>query len=312
MARYKPKFSSKNYVDFFTPGRLTELADTIYSGKARKEYTGLSVDDLVKLPTLYGTLDPRGSPILELDDNEEFVTSNKKVVLGSDIKSITWLMYDKPRSAYVDYGGVKQVHSSIHSGAVPIPLLGYKRFRKLKYNAWRDRIDYIELTDDFTIHSEDEGLERTFRLDLLLGHTFASTKYNAATDSIEWNDKLGLIPLSTLIGKGYKLAPEVVQYFRKNIGKYKTHFAVTYGAASIDKTVDGSIDDDLIKMHNACSTPMKLMLSQRWCWYGNHRNDDMICDFQNWDNIPLSVDGTGQDSLVKGLSNVSKKFGIVR
>ena len=35
---------------------------------------------------------------------------------------------------------------------------------------------------------------------------------------------------------------------------------------------------------------MRLMLSQRWAWYGRHRNENMIMDFTDWSYMPKNVD----------------------
>ena len=39
---------------------------------------------------------------------------------------------------------------------------------------------------------------------------------------------------------------------------------------------------------------MRMLLSQRWIWYGNHRNSDMICDAVNWDELPPNIDSASQ------------------
>src|SRR5210317_1143080 len=104
----KFKFATGNvYRDIFAPGKLTALAEEIYSGLPRKDYKGLTVDELAQIPTLYASINPLEQSVLDIEDEKVFKTSNNKEVLGADIKAITMLMYDKPRTAYVDFGRVK-------------------------------------------------------------------------------------------------------------------------------------------------------------------------------------------------------------
>ena len=62
------------------------------------------------------------------------------------------------------------------------------------------------------------------------------------------------------------------------------HWSTAYGTAGL-KT-----NDEVSILWDEISTPMRLMLAQRWIWYGKHRNTDMICDFQDWDSMPKSLD----------------------
>ena len=296
----------KVYRNIFTPGKLVELASEIYSGKDRKAYKGLTVDEFAKVPALYN-FNPREHSILDLEDEAEYVTANNEVVLGADIKALTMLMYDKPRSAYIEFGRTKQVHESIYSGAVPYPMLGFKRFSNIAYDKWRKAFgaaavlnEKLELVDD------SEALEKAFKIDILLGNTFASTKYDASTDQIVWNDSYGLLLLSTLVGTGYRPNPETLNYLRiKGMGNFKGSFATAYGTARIDRSNDEKIDNDIIDMFNKASTPMRLLMSQRWVWYGMHRNNDMIMDLQDWDFVPKKYDTV--ENVFTGLKPTSDK-----
>jgi len=313
-------FNFASYDDKFEPGKLTTLAEEVLSGKARKEYTGLSLDELARVPTIYGTLDPRECHVLDLEDEKIYKTSNGNELLGADIKSLTMLMYAKPRSAYVEFARVKQCHQTMYSGAVPLPLLGFKRFRDLNYNLWRGMFEHYASIDPKTfqlVERRKNALEKAFRIDALLGNTLASTKYNSATDQIEWDTKgFGLLLLSSLIGKGWRPNAETLNYLRvKGMGNYKGSFATTYGSARVDNSTDDNIDSDIIKMYNAATTPLRLLITQRWAWYGNHRCDDMICDLQDWDIMPQKHD-TITNAFIglkpqKGTTTgIGAKFGI--
>lgn len=281
----------KIYREIFKPGSLTALTEEILNGAERKSYTGLTLDELAQVPSLYGAFNPREVNVLELEDEKVYKTPNGKEVFGSDIKSLTELMYRKPRTTYVEFGRVKQIHESMHSGAVPLPMLGFKRHFNIPYSKWMGTIEDFELDKKtFEIKAKAGGLERAFKLDLMLGQTFASTIFNQVTGDIEWNDKdYGLVILSTLRGKGYYPSAIEMEYLRTaGMGNYKGSYASQYGTASI--TIKKPYDSDIIKMYNKASTPMRLLMAQRWCWYGNHRMSDMIMDLQDWDRIPPKHD----------------------
>jgi len=310
----------KMYRDIFTPGKLSELAEEVFSGKAAKDIKRLTPDEFAKVPAIYSSFNPREISVLELEDDKEYTTTNKQNVLGRDIKAITMLMYDKPRTAYINFGSVKQVHQSIYSGAVPTVLLGYKRFWNIEYDQWRAKYEghaYID-PSNYTVVEKEGDLELAFKIDVLLGNSLASTRYDASTDTIVWNDKgYGLLLLSTIRGKGYRPNIETLDYLRtKGMGNYPGTYATSYGSARIEPISYENIDNDILIMHNKASKPMRLLMSQRWAWYGNHRCSDMICDFQDWAYVPksrdtLSMSFTGLKTKdAKPLAGIAAHFGI--
>jgi len=307
----------KIYREIFKPGGLVSLAEEIYSGKDRKAYKGLTLDEFAKTPTLYSTFNPRELSILDLEDETVYKTTNGKEVLGADIKAFTMLMYDKPRTAYLEFGRVKQVHETMYSGAVPYPLLGFKRFHNIEYDKWRKMFDSGAYLDkSMNMVEEDGALEKAFKIDILLGNTFSSTQYDASTDQIVWKDSPGLLLLSTLRGVGYRPNPETLQYLRiKGMGNHRGSFASSYGTARVDISKDEKIDNDIINMYNKAGTPMRLLMSQRWAWYGNHRCDDMIMDFQDWGHKPKKYDTvenafTGLKPMKGTTGGIGAHFGI--
>jgi hypothetical protein len=298
----KIKFAKpKIYRSMFTPGNLTFLAEEILSGKPVKDISRLTTNEMAQIPSLYSSFNPREQSILDLEDSKIYKTKNDDEVFGKDIKAITMLMYDKPRTAYWK-PDKPQIYDTSVCGGVPLPMLGFKRFWNIKYDSWREYFEkaaYLNSEDEFNLVDSEGAIESAFKIDILLGKTFASTTYNAGTDEIEWNDKgYGLLLLSTAVGKGFRPNAEQLSYLRtKNMGNYKGTFANVYGTARVDNHRD--IDKDIVLLHNKASQAMRLLMTQRWAWYSNHRNTDMICDFQDWNFIPKAHDTI--DNVFTGL-----------
>lgn len=290
--------------DVFEEGFLTQLAEDVLAGKPVKEIKRLTTAELNRIPEIYAQVDFEpcetvgcDQSILDyIESDKVYTTGNKKEILGRDIKAITSLMYLRPRTAYWK-PDAPQIHDSSVSGGVPLPMLGFKRWRGIPYMAWNQLLGQtVNPKQPFV---DDEGMlydadpNQVYNIDLLLGYTLASTYYCEEDDQIKLSDGLGLQLLSYYDNVEWRPNYNDIHNFREhNMGNYKGSYASTYGAVEIK-------DDDSIPIHihNMCNTPMRLMLSQRWIWYGNHRNSDMICDFQNWDNIPKSVDTMSRQML---------------
>jgi len=310
----------KNYTkrNIFTPGVLTLLAEAVLSGVPTKEIKRLTTDEMCKIPEIYAQVEcePSASNILDCIDAEKvYKTGNGKEILGADIKAITSLMYLKPRTAYWKPERA-QIYDSVVCGAVPLPMLGFKRWKGIPYSAWLRDI----LADDAPYIDEDHEitvihLERIYDLDMLLGHTLASTKYNQDTDEIELTKGYGLVLAACYSDEYYRPNYNDIRNMRiHNMGNLKGSFANTYGTALISEEHD-DVEVLPLMLHNRCTTPLRLMLTQRWVWYGNHRNADMIMDFQDWDNMPKCVDAVS--TQMKGLEplkdtnmGLKNRFGI--
>jgi hypothetical protein len=311
---FKPQFQTYNVKqELFEPGRLVTLAEEIYAGKDSKSLNKLTTSEYMQLPSIYGCIDPTKQAILDFKDKDELVTSNNKIITGADLRAITMLMYDKPRSAYVNLGKVKQVHESIYSGAVPIPMLGFKRFRNVPYDDWREKFEgYVKLNKDtFELEPKKPGaIELAFKIDILLGKTLASTYYDAGDNTIKWKNRGGLLTLSTLTGKSWRPSTADVRYLREfGMGNHKGNFATAYGTSSMNTNFENDkVNPRIVRLWNSLDGPMRLMLGQRWVWFGMHRCSDMICDAQDWDYIPEQIDGTAKG--FEGLTPTDTSSGI--
>ena len=305
-------------IDIFKPLFLTELYNNVISGKPTKEIRRLTTDEMHKIPEIYAQVPytpddlHEGQSILDVIESEkEYTTGNGKTILGDDIKAITTLMYLSPRTAYWKPDR-PQVHDTSASGAVPLPMLGFKRWKGIDYQEWNyfstvgggseplaegvynqeDEMPYFEINT--SMYEPGDVVEHAFCVDLLLGKTLASTYYDVATDEVSFNKLWGLFILSAFNTKDYRPGFHDIQTFRNyGKGKHPGSYATAYGTA---KVPDEHFNEypTIMHLYNQCNTPMRLMLAQRWAWYGKHRNDDMICDFQNWNNMPKSVDHISQ------------------
>lgn len=281
----------------FEPGRLQLLLSDIELGKPTKDINRLSEIELERIATLFPNV-PKNKNILELSNDTVITGTNGDVVQGADFKAIVKLMYTKPRSAYTKYTN-KQLRSPVNSGT-PIGLLGYKRFSGVPYNAWRvEIVKHVRMRENELVYSED-AVSEIFKLDLLLGKALASTYYDSDSDTIRLNPKYGLILASAHIENKYRPGLKETRRLRqKSMGRYNGHFSTQFGCVQINETSDFAL------LYNNCNSAMRLMLLARWAWYGMHRHDDMICDFQDWDNIPKNIDGvsTGMEGLTPAQSD---------
>ena len=293
------KFQQLLTKNIFEPERLYTLYADLKSGADVKSVSRLSLDDLAKVPEIYGALDPNDLDIPSLDNEAEFITTNKKVILGKDIKALTAMIYEKPRTAYVDFGRSSQVHNTLASGATPLALLGFKRFRGIDYDRWKTTV-FNKTNSKIAAKGRklewrvgnDDDIRFFWKLDMLLGKTLASTYYDNTTDTINWNQKFGLLQVSTLEGRGWMPDATTIRYLREaGMGNHRGNFATAWGTARISEDrIPDKVDKDIIRLWNASDTPVRLLLSQRWAWYGQHRCSDMISDILDWDRQPENVD----------------------
>lgn len=290
----------------FKPGGFTTLMQEVNSGKSVKDINRMTPNELARVPQIYGILDPAMYIPEDVEDDKIYKLKNGDEVLGSDIKAITMLLYTKARSAYTDFKGTNQIKERDVNGAVPLGLLGHKRANNISYSRWQKSIQpYLRVVKEergstIVYHVEptkDESLEKVFKVDLLLGKTLASTEVDNDTGEIRWKKDLksnyGLIVLSTFHQAAWRPNRKEVEFFREyGWGNYKGNIFTSFGTSRITKTTEDveNVDKDKVWLYNNCDTALRLMLAQRWAWFDKHRTEDMITDFQNWDNLLKAVD----------------------
>ena len=271
-------------------GYLFSLAERLFAGEKLSAKEKLSESQLHQVVNMYSKLSP-DFDIREIENDKTYQTHDGKDFLGKDLKAITALMYSKPRSAYLNNKRPFIYDTSLCAG-VPLPMLAFKRHRNLCFNGFRMS------PKDFNVHEggiiECLEVEKMWKLDQLLGHSLASTSLE--NGSVHINETYGLGMLCGLQSediKGWTYKP--VRILRElGFGKRRGNFASTFGASSVPlNTIEEELTKDekaFVLLYNHSNAAVKHLLTQRWAWYGNHRNDDMICDPRNWDNTPLSVD----------------------
>ena len=310
--------------DIYAPGELTSLAESVLAGIPVKELNQLTTNEMHRIPEIYAQVPytPQGNigsnSILDvIEADKVYKTGNGHDILGGDIKAITSLMYLKPRTSYWK-PDKPQIHDSGACGAVPLPLLGFKTWKGIPYNGWLQAM-LVHRAEGYDTYDSEMDIEDMYHLDLLLGNTLASTKYIESKDEIDTLKGYGLAALGYFEDEIHRPNYNDVRLFREgNMGNLRGAFANTYGTVSISEDnvpEDNEIQLERVRLHNKCTTPMRLLLSQRWVWYGYHRNTDMIMDFQNWDNMPKSIDTMSMD--MKGIeptedntSQIRARFGI--
>ena len=271
-----------------TEGFLNTMAQRLFSGEKLTPKEKLSESQLAQVVNMYSTFDPQ-LDIRRVKDDMQYHTHDGKPFLGSDLKAITALMYSKPRSAYLTTKR-PHIHDSSLASGVPIPMLAFKRHRGMKYN------DFRMHENDFNI--EPGGMvtalnvEKLWKLDQLLGNALASTSLVDGVVTV--NKQYGLAMLCAFKDiPGWTYKP--IRILRdQGFGNRKGAFSNSFGASAVPLSdIKEELTDDekaFILIYNNSNAAVKHLLTQRWIWYGMHRNDDMICDPRDWDNLPTSVD----------------------
>lgn len=258
-------------MNIYKQGFLNDFASNIFAGEKVKK---LNDQQFAQVISMYGMLDINFN-IREIENNNEYISSNNNVFYGKDLKAITALMYDKPRSAY--WSSAKaHIYDSSLSSAVPIPMLAMKRFRNVAYS------HYMLKTVD---------LSNLWQLDQMLGRALAST--SIVEGRVVLNKLMGLGALCNVKIVGW--TSKVIRYLREEgFNSRKGHYASTFNAGVVSEDNEDLSEEEIsfVALYNSCNAAIRHMLTQRWVWYGNHRNSDMICDPRDWDNVPTSVDTT--------------------
>lgn len=266
-----PRYSlQRNIAD---PGFLTGMLEELMTSD--KCSTRLDEDGMHQLATICGKVCKRGDLYQQVfEDGDGWIPlGDNKRIHNVDLASAIYMMYAYPRGHYFRGKGT-QIRSEYNAG-VPIPLLGAKNIINKPYSKWFDELD-------------TEDIEKAFRVEILLGYSFRSIDYNIETGEKVWADDLGLL---RICNNGIRMNLSTIKKARE----MKHNFATQYGSKKIPD--EQALD---VKMYNACSIWLRMLLMQSWIWYGTHRHENMICDHHNWDNLPKSVDGiTGQLSTAK-------------
>jgi len=281
--------------DIYNPGTLTELAEQVIAGTLdRKDPQKLTDSELAHVPKMYACL-PLDKSIIDISGDEVLKDPYGKEFLAGDLKALTMLIYNYSRSAYWN-PKQSQVRDTSYCGGVPLYMLGLKRFRDTPYSHWQLKDKSFKLSDEGKVVPSDSSvINKVFELDLMLGHAFASTEWNNATQEVVWKGTSGLAKLSYYgHDKTYRPTASIIHEMRElSVGKSTTSFATYYGSIHIAlDSITNTSELPFVRLYNTCSIPVKLMLLQRWVFYPNHRNDDMITDYADWDNKMTSVDGT--------------------
>jgi hypothetical protein len=238
---------------------------TKYNALCNEEkITKLTPSNLTHCISVYSAFNPREVSIFELDSAHTYKTVNGDHILGADIKALTFMMYRFPRSMYAAFtkaSGPQYKNSSISSGA-PIPLVGYKRFHNMPFS-----ICYTKKTEPDII----------FKYDMLLGQALSSTSIMDNTIIIK--DNKGLI---TAKQANVKMLPTAValEHRISSFGNRNGSYLTGFGASQIVGQDD----------YNSCNHALRHMMLQRWIYAPAYRSDDMICDIEDFDNMPEALE----------------------
>lgn len=259
----------------------------------------LTENELMQVPNIYGSLDPT-MDILNID-NKDKCNTDAGTITGADLKALTAIIYEYPRTAYVDCGKKPQYMVPLASSACPLALLGWKRKQNIPYNSWRLDKDLFHIEEGKIKLADENALKQLFKLDLYLGKGLASTGLSGGTLSLRKGHGLGMLSPITDI----EYLRKDIRYFREQ-GTYRNqNFASTYGATKVEEN-----GRDITVLYNSCNALLKLMIAQRWVYYGLHRASDLICDFRDWDNIPPSIDDTGPSIKSEKQTTIADMFGL--
>lgn len=315
----KVKLYNKND-NLYTPGRIVELYEKLSDNVKLTYKDKLQDTDMAQIPKLFSRF-PRGTNVLEVENDAEIATMDGKVMTGRDFKALLLVMYKYTRSAYW-HSKESMIYNSSLAAATPLPLSGFKTHQKIDYEDWV--IPGWKMDDDGNPYLDD--LMPVFLLDLYLGYALSSTEL---TDDgvIQLKGKYGLArarAYTDAIG-GFVITARMVRAFRElGMGKRRGNYASAFGASDMtleefaNHTQHSTEDEDLIKtwrVYNKSCTLIKLMLGQRWCWYNLQRSPEMVGQITNWDKHYASIDkdsalGAGIAPTTRTNKSTKELFGL--
>lgn len=291
------KFHNSTTKSIYSPNRIRDMLVLLESGEKLSTKEMLKDGDMAQIPKLFSQL-PFDVNILGIENDSKIETADGLSMLGSDFKALMLMMYKYTRSNYFkpENPGYRTAHLS---AAVPLPLVGYRNFKKRAFNDWKLPSDYFFVGDDGVLRIKDQHMSDLFQLDVLLGYGLSSTSIDAE-GVVTVNGLWGLSFASEWAARNkLQLSTAAVRFLQNNsLGKRRGNIGTAYGCSDIklsDYCASLQIKEDNVEATNAwrlydrsCQL-IRHLLAQRWCYYNLHRSDDMIGGLGNWDTHVTSI-----------------------
>ena len=247
--------------DVFKEGFLTTLAET----KLRDEKVEkLSKDQIARIATILGYLSKDHDLFnLLFEQPTQRMTVDNVVVNTADLRMFVILDHKFTRGYFVSTRG-PATSDTTYSQGVPLALEGAKRLYNKSYMSWLDGLDLSDKNS-------------AIRCDIFLPAHLASLDINDNTGEVVQGKTYGLI---TLYANSIKFPIEVINQIREQV----PNWLATHTPRMVDAKC---IDDSFGTYYNKCAQKMRSLILQGWIWgAGNNvRNDSMITDISDWDNI---------------------------
>lgn len=277
-------------------GYLSTLYEELSSTDIKKPANALTTSELMQIPTFFASVPPDFN-IATWDS--DVTSANGHTLTAKDFRSLVAIMYLFPRGKYWKAASHEKAYTCTQvSGAVPFPMLGFKRFQNIPYSHFMPK--------------KELSIEECFKLDCLLGNAYASTGFDNE-GVVNWSQKAGLAKLcmeyTTDLKSGWpEMTVGMIRWLRtEGFGKRQGNPQAGYGA----NMVQSKLSDPFVVLYNDSNVYIKHLLTQRWLYYYMHRNDDMICDVRDWDNIPGSADSTtAKMNELDPVVNTKAAFGL--
>ena len=222
---------------------------------------------------------------LLFNDEDRVIKRDNTSIHTKDLAAFVLMDNQFTRGYFSKTAGRNAMSDTTNCSGVPLLLEGSKRLFKKNYMSWLDEW-------------EDKK-----RLDVFLPSHLAS--YTLSSEGWEQAEKLGL-----LVFHRYKvnIRPEIVIELQQRLGNFNTPNPKMLDALEEDT----SEMREVLRLYNRASYRMRNMILRGWCWNEVCRNSSMICDWNDWDNIPSKLDQLAglQPLAATGLDPYEKFLGI--
>ena len=258
----QPKYLEKGY--------LSSMLHTLLNkGKVDKLENG----NLTQLATILASFAHSYDPykLLFEDDNQEMVygKQNKYVINTKDLASFVLMDHMFTRGYFSKTAGRNAMSDTSNCQGVPLLFEGCKRLYNIKYSSWLKGVD---LSDR----------EQAVRVDIWLPAQLGT--YSITSEGWEPGTKHGLLAFTH---NKVSLTDEIIQELRTLVPNWET--AVSPRMIKINEEELLESNPDLVRavqIYNNSTHKMRNMILRGWVWSEVCRNSSMICDWNNWDEMP--------------------------
>ena len=273
----QPKFLEHGYLS-------SMLRSLLNSAKLEKK---LDNNVLTHIATILANEAKSGDIYEKLFNTDDYLISWEGRTLHSkDLASFVLMDNNFARGYFARSPGRTAMSDTTNCGGVPLLLEGSKRLYNRTYSSWLDEWDDNK------------------KLDIFLPAQLASYTLTNLGE-YEQAEKYGLLVYHKF---NVQIRDEIIVELRNRVGHWNQP------NAKMVKAVEDDTEEmkEVIEIYNKSSYRMRNMVLRGWCWNEICRSSSMICDWNNWDEMPPKISDLAglQPKAAGGQSGAEKFLGI--